>query len=372
MLAVDAVSGGRSAPPPARDPAADVVGRATDPRTGVVDTQRLARWVVDARRNDPQAAESAHAAIEQHLLASGHPGDVAHYHQDLLQAARDSQAQPFSVVPDHVPGGLWAAGQTWASQGRGLLVDNPILVKQWEATRSAWTTKGGFTPGLTDLFRQNGIQFDATIRTPPAGSLSRSSGVKAAVANNVNGALARDAIANEWRAAGAQVRTEVPVQGGARRVDVVVEPPASDPRMRQRIEIESKVGRTGLDSDIRGQVARDAEALKANRLLRGSGRVLEGVGKVARPVGLVLDAVSIGQAYQADGNRIGTNTGRTASGVAGGALGGWGGAAAGAAIGTAIFPGVGTVVGGIVGGIGGALAGDAAGRGIFDTVKGWF
>lgn len=230
----------------------------------------------------------------------------------------------------------------------------------------------GFTPGLTDLFRQNGIQFDATIRTPPAGSLSRSSGVKAAVANNVNGALARDAIANEWRAAGAQVRTEVPVQGGARRVDVVVEPPASDPRMRQRIEIESKVGRTGLDSDIRGQVARDAEALKANRLLRGSGQVLEGVGKVARPVGLVLDAVSIGQAYQADGNRIGTNTGRTASGVAGGALGGWGGAAAGAAIGTAIFPGVGTVVGGIVGGIGGALAGDAAGRGIFDTVKGWF
>ena len=102
------------------------------------------------------------------------------------------------------------------------------------------------------------------------------------------------------------------------------------------------------------------------------GRVLEGVGKVARPVGIVLDAISLGQAYQADGGRIGENTGRTASGITGGALGGWGGAAAGAAIGTAIFPGVGTVVGGIIGGIGGALAGDAAGKGIFDTVKGWF
>jgi len=192
------------------------------------------------------------------------------------------------------------------------------------------------------------------------------------VANNTNGALARDAIADRWRAAGVPVRTEVPTQGGARVVDVVANPPAADPRMQQRIDVESKVGRKGLDGEVRGQVARDAEALMDNRLLRGSGEVLENVGKVARPVGAVLDAVSLVQAYQTDGNRIGENTGRTASGVAGGALGGWGGAALGAAIGTAIFPGVGTVVGGIVGGIGGALAGDASGRGIFNTVKGWF
>jgi hypothetical protein len=132
------------------------------------------------------------------------------------------------------------------------------------------------------------------------------------------------------------------------------------------------VAGTGLNSHNRPQVPPDPEALKANRLLRGSGQVLESVGKIARPVGVVLDAISLGQAFQADGNRIGENTGRTASGVAGGALGGWGGAAAGAAIGTAIFPGVGTVVGGIIGGIGGALAGDAAGRGVFDTVKSWF
>lgn len=371
VLALDGASRARSAPPPAQDPAADVVGRATDPRTGVVDTQRLAQWVADARHSDPQAAESAHAAIEQHLLASGHPGDVAHYHEDLRQAARTEQAHGFGV-PDAVPGGLWAPGHAWVGQGSQLLIDNPILVKRWEPTTSAWTGKGGFTQGLTELLHANRIDVASGINPPPAGSLSRSSGIPSAVANNTNGALARDAIADRFRANGVPARIEVPVQGGARRVDVVAEPPAADPRLRQRIEVESKVGRTGLDSDIRGQVARDAEALASNRLLRGSGQVLENVGKVARPVGVVLDAISLGQAYRADGNRIGENTGRTASGVTGGALGGWGGAAAGAAVGTAIFPGVGTVVGGVIGGIGGALAGDAAGRGVFDTVKSWF
>lgn len=367
LLAIDGASGARAAPPPAPSPAADVVARATDTRTGTVDTQRLAHWVMDARRQDPQTADAAHAAIEAELLASGHPGDVAHYHEDLLAAARQS-AQPDPALP----GGLWAPGQAWVNQGGQLLRDNPILIKRWEATTSAWTGKGGFSQGLTQLLQSHGIDVAATVHPAPPGSLNRHAGVPSAVANNTNGALARDAIADRFRAAGIPTRTEVPVLDGARRVDVVAEPPATDPRMRQRIEVESKVGRTTLDSDIRGQVARDAEALQANRMLRGSGRVLEGVGKVARPVGVVLDAISLNQAYRADGNRIGENTGRTASGVAGGALGGWGGAAAGAAIGTAIFPGVGTVVGGIVGGIGGALAGDAAGRGVFDTVKGWF
>ena len=229
MLAVDAVSGGRQTPV-ARDPAADVIGRATDPRTGVVDTQRLANWVVEARRSDPQAAETAHAAIEQHLLASGHPGDVAHYNQDVVQAARQS------LLPDQAPGGLWAAGQGMLQQGSKLLIDNPILVKRWEATTSAWTGKGGFTRGLTELLTSNGIQVGQTVHAPPPGSLGRTSGITSPVANNTNGALARDAIADRWRAAGAQVRTEVPVLNGARVVDVVAEPPATDPRMRQRID----------------------------------------------------------------------------------------------------------------------------------------
>lgn len=365
-LAVDAASGSRQTTPVTRDPAAEVVARATDPRTDAVDTQRLAGWVADARRSDPQAAETAHAAIEQQLLNSGRLVELGHYHEDLRATARESQPL------DAVPGGLWAPGHALAQRGTQLLVDNPILVKQWESTTSAWTGKGGFTRGLNELLTEGGIQVNPTVNAAPPGSLGRSSGVPAAVANNTNGSLARDAIADRWRAAGADVRTEVPVQNGARVVDVVAEPPAADPRMRQRIEIESKVGRPGLDSDIRGQVAHDVDALNANRSVRGAGQILEGVGKVARPVGIVLDAVSLTQAYQADGNRIGENTGRTASGITGGALGGWGGAAAGAAIGTAIFPGVGTVVGGIIGGIGGALAGDAAGKGIFDTVKGWF
>jgi hypothetical protein len=367
-MSVQALDGSSSirSTPVTRDPAAEVVDRATDPRTGQVDTQRMADWVVDARRSDPQGAEAAHAAIEQHLLDSGRLVELGHYHQDLQQAAREN------LLPDTVPGGLWAAGQGMVQGGSQLLIDNPILVKQWEATTSAWTGKGGFTRGLTDLLDAGGIQVGQTVNAVPPGSLNRTSGVPSAVANNTNGSLARDAIADRWRAAGADVRTEVPVQNGARVVDVVVQPPAADPRMQQRIEIESKVGRTGLDSDIRGQVARDVEALNANRSLRGAGQLLENVGKVARPVGVVLDAISLTQAYQADGNRIGENTGRTASGVAGGALGGWGGAAAGAAIGTAIFPGVGTVVGGVIGGIAGAFAGDAAGKGTFDTVKGWF
>ena len=94
----------------------------------------------------------------------------------------------------------------------------------------------------------------------------------------------------------------------------------------------------------------------------GGGELLSKVGKVARPVGLVMDAVEVGSAFRADGNRIGENTGRAASGLAGGAAGGWGGAAVGAAVGTAIFPGVGTVVGGVIGGIGGALPGTRPAR----------
>ncbi|KQW49674.1 MULTISPECIES: hypothetical protein [unclassified Roseateles] len=376
-MSVQALDGGGSAvrsTPVTRDPAAEVVGRATDPRTGQVDTQRLAGWVVDARRSDPQNAETAHAAIERNLLDSGRLVELGHYHEDLRQAAAAGGTPPAAAAgADPIPGaGLWAAGQGMVQGGGQVLRDNPILVKQWEATTSAWTGRGGFTRGLTQLLNDGGIQIAPGVNASPPGSLGRTSGVPSAVANNTNGSLARDAIADRWRAAGADVRVEVPVQNGARVVDVVVQPPAADPRMAQRIEIESKVGRTGLGSSIRGQVAHDVERLQANRTIRGGGQLLENVGRVARPVGVVLDAISLTQAYKADGNRIGENTGRTASGVAGGALGGWGGAAAGAAIGTAIFPGVGTVVGGVVGGIAGAFAGDTAGKGIFDTVKGWF
>ncbi|MDT7836062.1 hypothetical protein [Aquabacterium sp. OR-4] len=269
------------------------------------------------------------------------------------------------------PGGVWAAGQHWAGLGRQTLVDNPILIKRWEGTTSAWTGKGGFTSGLTNLLEGGGIEVADRIHASPAGSLGPRSGVSSGVANNVNGALAEQATAARYSSPGTVVSTQQPRANG-RIVDVVVDVPAADPRYSQRIEIESKVGRTGLDGatgHITSEALRDAEALRVNRTVRQAGNTLEVVGRVARPVGLAMDVIEIGQAYRADGNRIGQNTGRAASGVAGGALGGWGGAAAGAAIGTAILPGVGTAIGAIIGGVGGAWGGDAAGRATFDTVR---
>jgi hypothetical protein len=212
------------------------------------------------------------------------------------------------------------------------------------------------------------------VRPVPPGSVGKASGVKAQVAANTNGAAARDAIADEWRQQpGVRVQTEVPTQGGARVVDVRVHQPAADPRMNKVIDIESKVGRYSQGKQlVANQIANDAEALQANRVLRGSGEVLERVGKVARPIGLAIDAIQVGVAFHQDGDRIGKNTGRAVSNVAGGALGGWGGAAAGAAIGTLICPGVGTAIGGIVGGIGGAIGGSELAKAAFDKVSSWF
>ncbi|MBK1614343.1 hypothetical protein CKO44_12775 [Rubrivivax gelatinosus] len=367
MNATDSVSRSDAAGAAARvetsSPARELIGAARDPRSGSLDTARLGAWVADAARQDPGRASQAYAAVEHELTAQGRVGELARFNADVVAAA-DGGLQ--------APGGLWGAGQGLLQAGQQVLVDNPILVKQWESTTSAWTGRDGFTSGLRELLDRNGIQISPQVNPVPPGSLGPGAGVPAAVANNTNGALARDAIADRWRAAGYSTQTEVPANGGARRVDVAVDIPAADPRQAQRLEIESKVGRVALDGDIRAQVALDADALRANQALRRSGQLLEGVGRVARPVGLVVDVIQVGQAFRADGNQVGTNTGRAVSGVAGGALGGWGGAAAGAALGTAVFPGVGTVVGGIIGGIGGALAGDAAGRGVFDTVRSWF
>lgn len=343
--------------------AGELLSLARDPASGQLDTRRLAGWVAQASQQDFDKASAAHAAIEAEL-AGRDAGALARFNQDVVAAV--------AGLAEATPNGLAAAGQAWASEGRRLLVDNPILVKQWVSTTSAWTGKGGFTPGLQALLRSHGIEVVDRINAAPVGSLDKQSGVSAAVANNRNGALARDAIAERWRAAGMDVSIEKPRNGGARRVDVVADRVAVDPRRSQRWELESKVGRSGSDSDLARQAALDGQALRENRLLRGAGQVLEGVGKVARPVGLVADAVEVGSAFRRDGNRVGAHTGRAASGLAGGAAGGWGGAVGGAALGTTILPGVGTVVGGVIGGIAGAMAGDYAGRGLFDRLRGWF
>jgi hypothetical protein len=345
--------------------AAAVIRQATDPHTGQLDTRSLGSWVADAARRDPAAASHAYAAIEAQLMASGRVGDVAHFNQDVVSASSSS------VSP---PGGLFGAGQGMLQQGGKLLVDNPILVKQWESTMSRWTGNGGFTDGLQQLLTRNGIQFDPNSSNPvPPGSIGKGQGVTFNSANNTNAGLAEEAIRDRYRAAGMRVEPgPVPKLNGDRVVDVVVHQTANDPRMNTRIEIESKVGRRGPTEFIRNQIANDALDVARNRGVRNAALVLEDAGKVLRPVGLALDAIALGEAFHEDGNRIGQNTGRTASRIAGGALGGWGGAAAGAAIGTMIVPGVGTLIGGVIGGIGGAMGGDFVGRSVFDTVKSWF
>jgi len=359
--AASAAASSSSASPAAS--AREAIAAATDARTGALDASRLGGWVADAARQDFATGEAAYEAIENELVAQGRLGDLAAFNDAVADAASNA-------VPG--PAGLPGAGQGLLQAGTQTLIDNPLLSKRWESTTSAWTGQGGFTSGLRDLLTQHGIDFNTVPNAVPTGSLGPNAGQPSAVANNTNGALARDAIADTWRAAGYRADIEQPANGGARRVDVVVTVPNADPRLAERVDIESKVGRTGLDSDVRRQVALDAEALADNRALRGAGTLLENVGRVARPVGLVMDVIEVGQAFRADGHQVGAHTARAAAGVAGGAAGGWGGAMAGAAIGTALLPGVGTVIGGIIGGIGGALAGDAAGRGLFDTVRSWF
>lgn len=339
-----------------------LISQATDARTGAVDTRQLANLVVDAARQDFTTAAKAHAEIEG-LLS---PADKTRFNTDVVDAASN-------YVPG--PAGLSGAFQGMADAGRSTLVNNPILSVSWESTRSPITNRGGFTNGLQTLLQSNGISFNANINPVPPGAVTPGPGVSRGQANNINGTAAENAIADRMQAQfpNATVRTQVEVQDGRRVVDVRVDVPnAADPRNGQRLEIESKLGRQGPTGLAPRQAGLDAERMAANQTLRGGGQMLENVGRVARPVGLVMDVIEVGQAFRADGNQIGANTGRAASGVAGGALGGWGGAAAGAAIGTAIFPGVGTVVGGVVGGIAGAFGGDSLGRAAFDGLKGLF
>ena len=163
---------------------------------------------------------------------------------------------------------------------------------------------------------------------------------------------ARDAIADRLRnnPAYVNVQTEVRVSTslGNRHIDVVATDPGARPEMNRRVEIESKLGRASASSDVRLQVAKDAERLADNVSARRLGSAVEGIGRVARPVGTVVDAIQIGSAYRADGDRIGDNTQRAVGSLAGGAAGVWGGAQMGAAIGSVGGP-VGTVVGGVVG-----------------------
>ena len=221
--------------------------------------------------------------------------------------------------------------------GRPNLDQQPYPGKTLGFTQSAWTSKDGPTGPLKTLLESHGISVVPGVNTPPPGSLNASQaaarGLNLQQANNLNGSLARDAIANRFSAQGLPTQTEVPRLGGQRIVDVVADVPANDPRYATRIETESKVGRTGAtsgSSGTRAQAAKDAAQLLDNRSVRAGGELLAKAGRVVRPIGIALDALNVAQAFRDDGNRIGENTGRAASGLVGGAAGAWGGAAAGA------------------------------------------
>jgi len=214
----------------------------------------------------------------------------------------------------------------------------------------------------------------------PPGSTQPTSTISRGQANNINGAAAENAIRDRFRAQGFQVDAwPTPVQGGRRVVDVTVHAPNGDPRLAERLEVESKVGRTGPGTPrVRQEVAMDAARIVENQAVRRTGAALETAGtvlrttgKVLRPVGVAMDVYAIGSAFHEDGNRIGVNTGRAISTTVGGLAGAAGGAAAGAAIGS-VVPVVGTAVGAVVGGIVGGLGGgELASRG-FDWVRSWF
>ena len=353
-----ALSDAHKTPPEHGEPgtvnAGSVIASATDPRTGAVDTKALAAAVAQAVPRHMQQASRAYSDISQ-ALAARNPIEAQHFDADVREAVRHG--------PDEAAG----ISRGLSNSGYKLLVDNPILTKRWESTTSPWTGKGGYTPGLEEMLRSHGIEVAQGVNPRPPGGLGRSSGVPMERANNINGDLARDEIANRYRAPGINVATEVPTQNGRRVVDVRVDRPAADPRYASRIDIESKLGRTSNGASVRLQAAKDGEALADNAKLRGLGAGLETAGKVALPLAVASDAWQLGQAYQQDGGHIGKHTEEAASGIAGGWAGAEVGAEAGAEIGSLVGP-EGTVVGGIVGGI----AGSSVGRDIFKGIAGLF
>jgi hypothetical protein len=411
--------------------AANIVASNIDQRTGRVDTAALGKMVADAAKVDFKSANIAYNQIEKQLSV----GDASRFAQDVrsASAANNNAIGPVNSpsITGAAQGAIYAGsvvanrgaevaqrgatvaakGTEIAARGTQALTANPILSVRWEATTSAWTGQGGCQQNLGNRLTGGGIEVAPSINPSPAGSIARNSGVSQGLASNMNGGLAENMIASRYQGQGFAVTQGANmyvgasspnnvVQNGNRIVDVVAARPNADPRMNTRIEIESKVGFTRDSGRAAREATNDIARLADNRAARATGAALEqsgtraarageaameagatlgrggaalrGIGRVARPVGLVMDAIDLRSAYQADGGRIGENTGRAASGIAGSAVGGWGGATAGAAIGTMIFPGVGTVIGGIIGGIGGAFAGDAGGKGIFNSISSWF
>lgn len=132
--------------------------------------------------------------------------------------------------------------------------------------------------------------------------------------------------------------------------------------------ISGKSKTANLINSISESIQSQKGIANANRFLVSNADNLAKVGKVvgrgAVVVGIVLDAYSIGTAYQEEGE-FGDKTQQATGSALGGAAGAWAGAEIGATIGVIGGP-VGVLVGGIVGGIIGGVIGSGAGSKFVD------
>lgn len=115
-----------------RAQATQLIRQATDPRSGAVDTQQLARWTVDAQRTRPENASEAYAAVEAEL-ANQNPIDAGNFAREVVSASQQPSEQG-NHVP--APSGQWATGQYLANRGDRTLINNPILEKRWGSPKA--------------------------------------------------------------------------------------------------------------------------------------------------------------------------------------------------------------------------------------------
>lgn len=265
-------------------------------------------------------------------------------------------------------------GKPIEDAGRSRLRNNPIVEAQWRSTVSPVTKQSGFTGPLQKALDDAKIDSSKFVAGRPAGGTTSNTGA----ARNVNGKAAENAIADRLRRdpnlSQVETRRTFQTKLGPREVDVTAIQKGPHPEYNKRIIIESKLGKASLTQGPSGtlsELTRDAALVSENRGVRRFATALKVTGKIVRPMGIAIDAVQLGQAYRADGNRIGDRTQKAAGAIAGGAAGAWGGAQAGAAIGSLAGP-VGTVVGGVVGGIVGGVIGSGVGEKAVGWVKSWF
>ncbi len=306
---------------------------------------------------DHAAASPSQLPISEHLAPAGVNDTLWRLstpaEREAIVAKQHDEASnttPLTATTD-------ATGKGISGLGTDKLVNNKALHIRWENTTSAWDAKSGFSRPLVKSLQDAGIAVRERPHPIPAGSVGPNAGMSAGKANNVNGAAASDAIADKHRSQGYQVQREVPLPKYNRRVDVAVDMPhPTDPRLDKALRIESKVGYTTQGRRVAAEMASDIRQLADNRAVRRVGFALEGVGKVMRPVGLVMDAMQLGAAFKADGNRVGQHTGKAAAELTVGAAGG----VAGAVIGQALIPipVVGAAVGAAVGSWAGSKLGD--------------